>query len=516
VSDDIGFWTIAAKSPDRTAVIEPDGTVVSYKELAARADQIGRGLQALGLTPGDAVAGMLPNGSAALALFFAAIETGLYVVPMNWHLTAAEVAYILGDSGAGAFVADERFAAVAAAAADQAGIAPGARFAVGAVPGFTPLTALGAAGEGRPRERTMGAPMVYTSGTSGRPKGVRRALTGEDPDRAPGASTWFFGLFGLTPFDDHVHLCCSPLYHTAVLNFATISLQLGHPVVLMDRFDPQTMLALIDRHRVTHTHMVPTQFRRLLALPEQVRSVYDVSSLRAAIHGAAPCPREVKQRMLDWWGPVVTEYYAATEGGGTGITAKEWLARPGSVGKAWPGAEVRVLDDNGDDLPTGEPGLVYLRMGTSTFDYHKDSEKTLASRARGMFTVGDVGYLDADGYLYLCDRKGDVIISGGVNIYPAEIEAELSCHPAVDDVAVFGIPHEEWGEEIKAVVQSADGVTPGPELTAELLSFLDGRIARFKLPKTIDYVAELPRDPNGKLYKRRLRDPYWTARDRAI
>jgi long-chain acyl-CoA synthetase len=510
------LWTIAAQDPDRTAVIEPDGTAVSYGALAARADQIGRGLQALGLTPGDAVAGMLPNGSAMLALFFAALQTGLYVVPVNWHLAAAEVAYILGDSGAGAFAAHERFAEVAAAAADQAGIAPRARFAVGAVPGFTPLESLGAGSEGRPGERTMGAPMVYTSGTSGRPKGVRRALTGEDPDRPPVAGSWFFGLFGLAPFDGHVHLCCSPLYHTAVLNFATISVQLGHPVVLMDRFDPETMLALIDRHRVTHTHMVPTQFRRLLALPEPVRSAYDVGSLRAAIHGAAPCPREVKQRMLEWWGPVVTEYYAATEGGGTGISAREWLARPGSVGQAWPGSEVRVLDDNGDDLPAGEPGLVYLRMGTSTFDYHHDREKTLAARARGMFTVGDIGYLDADGYLYLCDRKGDMIISGGVNIYPAEIEAELSCHPAVDDVAVFGIPHEEWGEEIKAVVQPADGVTPGPALTADLLAFLGGRIARFKLPRTIDYVAELPRDPNGKLYKRRLRDPYWAATDRAI
>jgi long-chain acyl-CoA synthetase len=329
-------------------------------------------------------------------------------------------------------------------------------------------------------------------------------------------STAFFGLFGLGPFDGHVHLCCSPLYHTAVLNFATISLQLGHPVVLMDRFVPEEMLALIERHRVTHTHMVPTQFRRLLALPEPVRGRYDVSSLRAAIHGAAPCPHEVKRRMLDWWGPVVIEYYAASEGGGTGITAQEWLERPGSVGKAWAGSEVRVLDERGNDLPPGEPGLVYLRMGTSTFDYYKDEEKTRASRARGMFTVGDIGYLDQDGYLYLCDRKGDMIISGGVNIYPAEIEAELSCHPAVEDVAVFGIPHEEWGEEIKAVVQPAPGAAPGPALTAELLAFLGDRIAKFKLPRTIDYVAELPRDPNGKLYKRKLRDPYWAGRDRAI
>ena len=513
---DIGLWTIAAHTPDRPAVIEPDGSVIGYAELAARADQLGRGLQALGLAPGDTVAGMLPNGADSLALFFAALQTGLYVVPVNWHLTAAEVAYILGDSEAGAFVAHERFADVAAAAADQAGIDPGARFAVGAVSGFTPLTELGKDGAGRPRQRTTGAPMLYTSGTSGRPKGVRRALTGEDPDAVPPFTTWFFAIFDLKPFDGHVHLCCSPLYHTAVLNFATISLQLGHPVVLMDRFDPEALLALVEKHRVTSSHMVPTQFKRLLALPESVRSRYDVSSLRCMIHAAAPCPQEVKRRMLDWWGPVVTEYYAATEGGGSVITAQEWLVRPGSVGTAWPGSEVRVLDDNGDDVPTGEPGLVYLRMGTSTFEYHKDREKTLAARARGMFTVGDIGYLDADGYLYLCDRKGDLIISGGVNIYPAEIESELSCHPAVDDVAVFGIPHDEWGEEIKAVVQPAAWITPGPELTALLLDFLGGRIAKFKLPRTIDYVAALPRDPNGKLYKRRLRDPYWAARDKSI
>ena len=513
---DTGLWTIAANSPDRTAAIEPDGTVVSYAELAARADRIGRGLQALGLAPGATVAGMLPNGADALALFFAAMQTGLYVVPVNWHLTAPEVAYILGDSEAGAFVAHQRFAGAAAAAADQAGIDPGARFAVGAVPGFAPLAELGAGGDGRPGERTTGAPMLYTSGTSGRPKGVRRALTGEDPDAVPPFTAWFFGIFGLKPYDGHVHLCCSPLYHTAVLNFATISITLGHPVVLMDRFDPETLLALIERHRVTSSHMVPTQFKRLLALPEPVRARYDVSSLRCMIHAAAPCPQEVKRRMLDWWGPVVVEYYAATEGGGSVITAEEWLARPGSVGTAWPGSEVRVLDDNGDDLPVGEPGLVYLRMGASTFEYHKDMEKTLAARARGMFTVGDIGYLDADGYLYLCDRKGDMIITGGVNVYPAEIESELSCHPAVADVAVFGIPHDEWGEEIKAVVQPAEGVAPGPALSEELLAFLSGRIARFKLPRTIDYVAELPRDPNGKLYKRRLRDPYWSARERAI
>jgi long-chain acyl-CoA synthetase len=284
----------------------------------------------------------------------------------------------------------------------------------------------------------------------------------------------------------------------------------------MDRFDPEEMLRLIGRHRVTHSHMVPTQFRRLLALAEAVRVKYDVSSLRAAIHGAAPCPQEVKRRMLEWWGPVVTEYYAATEGGGTLITGEEWLRKPGSVGRPWPYSEVRVLGADGSDLPAGEPGKVYLRMGSSTFSYHRDEEKTRASRAGNLWTVGDIGYLDSDGYLYLCDRGSDMIISGGVNVYPAEIESELACHPAVADVAVFGVPHEEWGEEIKAVVEPAAGAEPGPALTGELLGFLAGRVAKFKLPRTIDYVAELPRDPNGKLYKRKLRDPYWAGRERQI
>jgi long-chain acyl-CoA synthetase len=513
---DIGLWNIAAGTPDSLAVVEPDGRTVSYAELAARADQYGRGLRALGLRPGDCVAGMLPNSTEALALFFAAIQTGLYVVPVNWHLAAAEVAYILSDSGAAAFVAHERFAAVAAEAAELAGIKENARFAAGEIPGFTALAALGADSTGRPEPRTAGAPMVYTSGTSGRPKGVRRALTGEDPDQPPLAAGWFFGIFGLKPLDGNVHLCCSPLYHTAVLNFATISLQVGHPVILMDGFDAEELLRLVEKHRVTHSHMVPTQFRRLLALPAETRARYDVSSWRCAIHSAAPCPPDVKRQMLDWWGPVVTEYYAASEGGGTVITGSQWLARPGSVGLPWPGSEVLILDDEGNDVPAGQTGLVYMKMGTSTFDYYKDEAKTLASRARGMFTVGDIGYLDADGYLFICDRKSDMIISGGVNIYPAEIESALAAHPAVADVAVFGIPHEDWGEEIKAVIQAAPGAEPGPALTAELLAFAGGQLARFKLPRTIDYVPELPRDPNGKLYKRRLRDPYWAGRERSI
>ncbi|GAA1031406.1 acyl-CoA synthetase [Virgisporangium ochraceum] len=512
----IGLWAIAGSEPRRTAAVEPDGRIVTYADLAAEADRIGRGLRSAGLRAGDCFAVQLPNSAALPAAFCAALKTGLYIVPVNWHLVGAEIGYILKDCGAKVLIAHERFADAAVEAADTAGLPADARFAIGAVPGFRPFEDLGADTSGRPADRTMGAPMVYTSGTSGRPKGVRRPLTGADPDVLPPNATWFFGIFGLKPNDSNVHLCSSPLYHTAVLNFATISLQLGHPVVLMDRWDPEETLRLVERHRVTHSHLVPTQFRRLLALPDEVRSAYDLSSMRCMIHSAAPCPAEIKRRMLEWWGPVVVEYYAASEGGGTTIFAEEWLRRPGSVGRPWPGSVVRVLDDDGNDVPTGDTGQVYMQMGEATFEYHNDAAKTRAARVGKLFTVGDIGYLDDDGYLFLCDRRSDMIISGGVNIYPAEIEGELLCHPDVADVAVFGIPHDEWGEEIKAVVQPGPGIEPGPELTASLMAFLTGRLAKFKLPRTIDYTDQLPRDPNGKLYKRRLRDAYWKDRERSI
>ena len=506
---DLGLWTIAAAEPARVALVDPDGREISYGELTAKANRYASGLRELGLGVGDAVVLLLPNGDDLVAAYFAAIQTGLYVVVVNWHLVGPEVAYILSDSGAKAFLAHERFADVAVAAADEAGVPASARFAVGSVPGFHRVEELGAGlGDGRPDNRTAGSPMLYTSGTTGRPKGVKRPLTGADPDQVPAASTWFFGVFGLQPFDDHVHLCGSPLYHTAVLNFVAISLQLGHTAVLMDRWDAEEMLRLIERHRVTHSHMVPTQFRRLLALPDEVRSKYDLSSLRVMIHGAAPCPIEVKRQMLEWWGPVVTEYYAATEGGGTVISGEDWLRKPGSVGLPWPGSTIRILDDDGNEVPTGETGVVYMKMGDSKFEYHKDKAKTEKARVGDLFTLGDVGHLDEDGYLFLHDRKADMIISGGVNIYPAEIEGELVMHPKVADVAVFGIPHEDWGEEIKAVVQPAEGVEGSPELTAELLAYAETRLARFKLPKSVDYLAELPRDPNGKLYKRKLREQY--------
>lgn len=508
----LGLWNIADAEPDRIALVDPSGRDVTYRELATLANRYGTGLRALGLQPGDVLVTMVHNCVEAVAAYFAAYQAGLYIVAVNWHLTGPEVAYILADSEAKAFIASDRFAAAAVDAADAAELPATARFAVGEIAGFKSVAWLGAADTGRPDNRTTGAPMLYTSGTTGRPKGVRRPLTGTDPDVVPVYSTAFFGLFELRPYDDHVHICGSPLYHTAVLNFATISIQLGHKLILMDRWDAEEMLRLIDKYRVTHSHMVPTQFHRLLALPAQVRAKYDVSSLRSMVHGAAPCPAETKRQMLQWWGPTVTEYYAATEGGGTVINGTDWLKKPGSVGRAWPWSVIKVLsEEDGSELSAGEPGLVYMKMGASSFEYHHAKEKTEESRVGDLFTVGDIGHLDEDGYLYLHDRRSDLILSGGVNIYPAEIENVLTIHPKVDDVAVFGLPHPDWGQEVKAVVQPIAGVEGNADLTAELLAFAATRLAKYKMPRSIDYVDELPRDPNGKLYKRKLRDRYVTA-----
>jgi long-chain acyl-CoA synthetase len=291
---------------------------------------------------------------------------------------------------------------------------------------------------------------------------------------------------------------------------------MGHTLVYMDKWDAEQTLANVERYRVTSTHMVPTQFKRMLALPEPTRQRYDLSSMRWLIHAAAPCPVPIKRAMLEWWGPCVYEYYAATEGGGTIASPRDWLDHPGTVGTAWPISEILIADDEGNECPAGVPGTVYMKMPLTDFVYKGDPAKTAANRLRGFFTVGDIGFLDDAGFLFLCDRKTDMIISGGVNIYPAEIEAELMTHPKVADVAVFGVPDEDWGEQVMAVVQPAEGQRPGPELTAELLASLDGRLARMKWPKTIDFIAEMPRDPSGKLRKRHLRDPYWAGRERAI
>ncbi len=513
----MGFWRLAAEDPARPALVDTDGRGVTYGELDAASNRLAHGLRAVGLRTGDGVAAVLPNGTEMLALYFAALQAGWYLTPINHHLVGAEIAYIVADCEASAFVAHARYAGACAAAAGEVALPAERRFSVGPVSGFRPFAEL-ASGQpaDRPGERTAGAAMHYTSGTTGRPKGVRRRLSGADPDDAAAGGGFLLRLFDIAAHDGNVHLCGSPLYHTAVLAFAATSLHLGHPVVLMDRWTPESMLELVERHRVTHSHMVPTQLHRLLALPEAVKARYDVSSLRSMVHAAAPCPVEVKQRVLDWWGPVLYEYYAATEGGGTVVTPEQWLAKPGTVGLPWPGSEIRIVRDDGTALPASQTGTVYMKLGQGDFEYFKDRPKTEANRLAGFFTVGDVGYLDDDGYLFLCDRKSDMIISGGVNIYPAEIEAALLTHPKVADAAVFGIPHADWGEEIKAVVEPAPGAEAGDELTAELLSHCADRLAKFKLPRSVDYTTEMPRDPNGKLYKRKLRDPYWEGRTRAI
>jgi long-chain acyl-CoA synthetase len=441
----------------------------------------------------------------------------LYLTPINHHLTGPEIAYIVKDSDSKVFVGHERFAAACRAAVDEVGFSASHRFTVGSVDGFRPYEELTAGQpDTTPEKRSAGQVMNYTSGTTGRPKGVRRKLSDFDPDMVFSMYAMFLAMFGIQAENDNVHLVGSPLYHTAVLLFAASSLHMGHTVVLMDKWSPEACLDVIEKNRVTTSHMVPTQFHRLLALPEEVKRRYDVSSLRHMVHAAAPCPVDVKRRMLDWWGPVIYEYYAASEGGGTLVTPQEWLEYPGTVGRPWPTAEVRILDDEGGDMPAGQTGTVFMLLGQADFEYHKDKTKTDANRRNGYFTVGDVGYLNEDGYLFLCDRKIDMIISGGANIYPAEIESELLTHPKVADVAVFGIPHEDWGEEVKAVIEPAPGITPNEALAEEILTYCAGRLAKYKRPRSIDFIEVMPRDPNGKLYKRKLRDPYWQGRERAI
>jgi long-chain acyl-CoA synthetase len=510
------FWERAAAEPAHTAVVEADGREVAAGEVLASANRLVHGLRAVGLRPGDAIAAVLPSSLEAYEIFLAMQQAGWYLTPINYHLVAPEIAYILRDCEARAFFAHAQFAEACSTAADEAGIPADARFAVGSVPGFHAFDELKAGQpDSAPARRTLGSLMNYTAGTTGRPKGVRRALAGTSPEESDLGAP--LKSYGVTEDErDNVHLLVCPWYHTAPLVMSMPSLHLGHTLAIVPHFDARLALELIERDRVTITHMVPTQLVRLLALPEDVRRQYDVSSLRHVIHGAAPCAPEVKRRMIDWWGPVLDEYYNSTERvGGTIISSREWLERPGSVGKARDDNEIVILDEQGVRLPPGEVGIVYS-LAHGDFEYFNDSDKT-AHAKRGRFaTVGDVGYLDADGYLYLCDRGVDTIISGGVNIYPAEVEQALICHSAVADVAVFGVPNDEWGEEVKAVVEAAPGQRPGAELAAELLAFLDGRIARYKLPRTIDFVAALPRDPSGKLYKRKLRDPYWVGRGRAI
>jgi len=514
---ELGFWNFAQKAPGELALVAPDGREWTRGEMFAESNRIAHGLRALGLGKGDCVAVVLPNCAEFYTIYLAVTQLGMYLTPINNHLTGPETAYIVEDSGAKVFVGSKQFGEACRVARDEIDFPADRCFSVGELEGFQPLSELSAGQpETLPEDRLAGTVMNYTSGTTGKPKGVRRALPELSPDLVFTLMTGFLGMFDIQPEDDNVHICGSPLYHTAVLMFSGSSLHMGHTVVLMDKWRPEDMLQLIERYKVTHSHMVPTQFHRLLALPDDVRAKYDVSSLRAMVHAAAPCPVETKWKMFDWWGDAIYEYYAATEGGGTLCKPEEWRKNPGTVGKAWTNSDIKIYDDDAKELATGETGTVYMLLGNASFEYKDDKEKTRKNRIGNYFTVGDIGYLNEEGYLFLCDRKNDMIISGGANLYPAEIEAEMIQDPRVADVAVFGIPNDDWGEEVKAVVELVEGEEANDATRDAIFEFLKPRLAKMKTPRSIDFIEEMPRDPNGKLYKRKLRDPYWEGRERAI
>ena len=512
----LGFWSIASGEPHRPALVDPAGRRTTFGELAALTNRYTRGLQSLGLGVGDGVLTILPNGLEQVALRLAAFQGGMIVTTVNRHLTVPEVAYMVRDSDADVLVTHERFATVAAGLGDCTAVAH--RFSVGDLQGYRPLPELiaGRSAE-RPERLATGTTMIYTSGTTGRPKGVRRPPDCTSPDESAAKAGGLLTIFGVRPHEGNVHLCVMPMYHAAGGLWVTMSLHLGHTVVLMDRWDAVEFLELIERHRVTHTHMVPTMFHRLLQLPAEVRRQYDLSSLRHAVHAAAPCPVGTKSQMLDWWGDRIWEYYGATEGGGTIVGPAEWRKFPGTVGRPWPGGEVIVVGPDGTELPPGRSGTVYMRMPDRyRFEYHKDRPKTDEAHRGEFFTVGDVGRLNAEGYLFLEDRAHDVIITGGVNVYPAEVEGVMHQCPLVGDVAVFGVPDEDLGESIKAVVEPAPGVEAGEAARQGILDYLSGRLARPRHPHSIDFCGSLPRDPSGKLYKRKLRDRYWEGHRRRI
>ena len=508
----IRFWGRAIEQPDRIALIEPSGREVTAGELLAQVNQLVHALRAAGLQQGDALAIALPNSREWIVAYLAALQAGWFVVPINYHFTVSEAAYLVRDSKARVFIGHERLADTARAVADEAGVATHLRLSVGAIPGFTNLPEfLAGHPTDPPGDRRTGSVMFYTSGTTGRPKGVRRSLPEGDPDTGELLSGDILSQYGLAPGTGDVHLCGSPLYHTAVLAFAASSLHFGHTVVVMDGWNAERMLELVQRHRVTHTHMVPTQFRRLLLLPGDVRGSYDCSSLRCVIHGAAPCDSTIKQAMFDWWGPVIYEYYGTTEGGGTVADPQQWLAHPGTVGKPYPGADIRILDEHGVEVAAGISGTVYFYVTWSDFEYLNDTSKTAGSRRGEYATVGDLGYVDDEGFLYLLGRSSELIISGGVNVYPAEIESVLVRHPAVADAAVIGVPDEDLGEVVQAVLEPAPGATPGPALEAQIRDHCAEQLAKFKHPRVITFVEALPRDPSGKLLKRKLRPDAPTA-----
>ncbi|AXB79600.1 acyl-CoA synthetase [Novosphingobium sp. P6W] len=480
-------------------VIPATGEAVSYGELEAAANRGAHLLRHLGARRGDVVALLMDNESAIFDVAWAAQRTGLYLTSISTKLAAVDIAYILRDSGARLLVYSDRLAPLAAEALRDA---PG----VESYDASRWRSAFASYPETPVEDESTGTDMLYSSGTTGRPKGVKPPLPQGALDETTPLETMGTALYGMG--EDTVYLSTSPLYHAAPLRWAMTIHRLGGTVVIMERFDAEEALALIESYRITHATWVPTHFVRLLKLPPAARERRDHSSLRAVVHAAAPCPVPVKQAMIDWWGPIVHEYYSGTECCGiTALSSAEWLERPGSVGKAVLG-KVKVLDPEGRELPPGETGDIYFADGPA-FVYHNDPQKTArVHNDWGWATLGDVGHVDADGYLFLTDRRSFMIISGGVNIYPQEIENHLITHPKVADVAVIGVPHEEMGECVLAVVRPAEGVASGPALAEELGAFARAALGSVKTPKAFEFRDELPREPTGKLMKRRLIDEF--------
>lgn len=484
------------------------GDTVTFSELDERSNRLAHLLRDLGLRPGSAIAILVENHPRFMEVVWAAQRSGLYYTAINTHLSAPEAAYIVDDCGAEVLIGSAGLSQTLAQLDPLATPALHHRLLVdGHLPGWQTYEDAIAGQPGTPLDdECEGDFMLYSSGTTGRPKGIQRPL-----ELAPMGH----GLPGAVPFlqalglqDGGVYLTPAPLYHTAPLAWSLAAQRLGATVVVMERFDPVDMLRVIQEHRVTHVQVVPTMFVRMLKLPLAERSRFDLSSLVAAVHAAAPCPVDIKRQMIDWWGPLIYEYYSATEGiGATFIDSKEWLAHAGSVGRPMMG-QAHIVDEDGNELPAGQVGTIYF-SGGNPFEYHNDPDQTAGAKdGQGRATVGDVGYLDEDGYLYLTDRKTFMIISGGVNIYPQETEDVLVAHPKVMDVAVIGVPSADLGEEVKAVVQPVDWADAGDALAEELLDYCRSRLSRYKCPRSVDFERELPRLDSGKLYKRLLRDRY--------
>ena len=498
------YW--AARQPDKTAVYEISGRTRSFGDLNANANRLARLLRAEGLRPGDAVALLCQNRAEFADVLFACQRSGLRMTPVNWHLTPDEIAYVIDNCEAKALFADAAVPGAVEAAAQCPRLKT--RIAIGgALPGFHDYeTALDAFAAEDITNPVRGYTMLYSSGTTGRPKGVHK----------PNAPV---PLYDPAYRDDDVHICTGPGYHASPLaGDIRKALVNGVPTVLLDKWENEKVLAVIERHRVTRGHFVPIMFQRLLALPEAVRGRYDLGSLRRMSHGAAPCPPEVKRAMIAWLGPVLYEYYAGSEGGvGFWVTSQEWLNKPGTVGKRPDPLAAKVLDDEGNELPAGSAGAIYMRLADQGgFEYFGDAAKTDAGRRDGYFTMGDVGYFDEDDYLFLTGRSAETIIAGGVNIYPQEIDNALIKHPAVADACTVGVPHDEYGEEVRAVIELAAGYQPSDALKAEILAFARQALARYKIPRDLDFMAQLPRSEAGKIQRNKVRAPYWAGRARAI